>query len=324
MGSVAKVARLLGSYGRSLFIPTPIQIAIQVTEACDIKCTYCPRDQASGVALSLDDFLIILAKAKELGAGYFNITGGEPLIWEPLIPALSASNQANFPVFLSTNGFSLDDHLADELGSSGLDVLNVSLDGISKSQVSPKTLEAHDSDFTDRLSYLKQRYGVRVSVNGVITNQNVDQVQGLIDYSRDYKFKLSLGLAVPDLASSMTKPVIPKLPKDVREAIHSAFKSGILVEPLDYFINPYANCYESKKTSICIDPNMDINYCYRTKGRTEINIKDLDQRTFTEYLKGFKEHSQICNPFCVANCLYLSAYSRKHPLRTLRVLVGSK
>jgi len=324
MGELKKAARLLSSYGRSFILPTPVQVAVQVAEACDAKCTYCPRKQDSEAAISLEDFILILDRVKKLGAGYFNITGGEPLIWKPLIPALALLHQSSISAFVSTNGFSLNDALTDQLGEAGLDALNVSLDGIEPSSISPKTLANHDAGFSKRLFHLKREYGTRVSINGVITEENIDQIPLLIAYARDNDFMLSFGLAVQDLTSVMNKPVLPVIPEKIRKLIRLAFKDKVLVEPLEYFSNPFAPCYDAKKTSICIDPKMELIYCFKTKGRSGIYVKDLTQETLAKYLEGFKANSDICNPYCVANCLYLSAYSKRHPLRTLMILLESK
>lgn len=70
---------------------------------CPLRCVYCDTEYAfhGGEQLSVEQ---LLALAKESGANYVCVTGGEPLAQPTCLPLLAALCNAGFQVSLETSG----------------------------------------------------------------------------------------------------------------------------------------------------------------------------------------------------------------------------
>jgi MoaA/NifB/PqqE/SkfB family radical SAM enzyme len=319
MSKALKVSRVLSSAIRSLFVPTIVQIAIQPTENCDVGCSYCDRDWTATDEMTLGDVGLVVKKVKELHTGYINTTGGEPLTWKHIVAAISIFSRNQIGTFVSTAGFSLDEDMAHGLGLAGLDVCNLSLDGLVEVEHSRKTLNNHDSEFLDRFLELRKRYKVRLGMNSVISDGNVDQMIPLIDFAAKYKLAISFSYLVPEITpDSESGIILPPIPKEVIEAVGIAEKRGLIFGQLDYLADPSFDCFNAKKTAICLSPQMLLMYCYLSKGMTPVHLKDFDKTALRNHINGLEKYVKRCNDSCASHCAFMSDYAKTHPLSVLR------
>lgn len=316
MSKIKKEIRTIKSILRLLISPTPVQINLIPTYRCNLDCSYCHQHSIRGKSLSYDDFKSLVAQAEKLGAGYFNFTGGEPLLWEPLSDAVALLTQKNFGSHLTSNAFLLEDKIAEELGRAELDLLNISLDGVDDLPNSDKTLSKHDPGFTERLHYMKERYKVRIQINGVISQYNIDQIPDILSYAGENNFIASLGLEVPRLGSMRVKN------KEIPDGILSKIKPGerLLIEPRSYFTNPSFNCFAAKRRSLSIGPNMWIQYCFKI-GRKYKPFTEFKQDDYEDYLQHLKEQLKQCNPLCSSNCAYMADYFAHNPFKAVELFL---
>lgn len=103
---------------------------ISVTNQCNYRCSFCVPDDAKVVShaqavLTDEQILKIVRAAKKLGIHTFRITGGEPLVRKNIVDLIKRIKQEDTKVYLSTNGFLLEDKLED-LQKAGLDGMNIS------------------------------------------------------------------------------------------------------------------------------------------------------------------------------------------------------
>jgi len=111
----------------------PYSVGLWLTEACDLNCRMCwvrPGSAGAGPddqALSQDDWFRLI---DELAAWRprLTITGGEPLLVPYLADLIRYASDKGLRINLGTNGTRLD-YFAEELVTSGLQDLSVSLDG---------------------------------------------------------------------------------------------------------------------------------------------------------------------------------------------------
>jgi len=315
-----KVIGTVKSILRSTIKPTPVQINVLPSYKCNLNCGYCNQRSNEESDMSIEGFKGVVKKAEELHAGHFNFTGGEPLLWSSIIDAIAYLTEKHFASHITSNGFSLDDKVAKELGKAELDILNISLDGIEDILDSDKTLSKHEEYFTKRLCQLKDRYNIRIKINGVITQNNIHQIPLLLDYSHKNGFLISLGYEVPDLNTLEDIDYKNKLPEDIMKLISAASRAGLLIEPIKYFDNPKFNCYIVKKNSLSIGPNLDIQYCFKT-GQSTKRITEFQEKDYPKYFEGLKKHISLCNPLCASNCAYMADYFMQHPIRAVRLFM---
>jgi len=114
---------------------TPVGVKLELTHACNFRCDFCYTDSprhtvARTPELSDGDWRVIVDEAISLGALEAVITGGEPLLRRDLsLEVIEQLDAAGVGTTLNTNGWFVDDDVADRLARCrGLSVF-VSLDG---------------------------------------------------------------------------------------------------------------------------------------------------------------------------------------------------
>jgi len=113
------------------------QFCIAVTERCDLRCKHCywdrssPRQDPSLRALGriLDQFKTLGAAYGEHGEHLLAIGGGEPAVRDDLEDLVSMARRSGFAVRLSTNAVRMGKKRAQSLRDSGLEAVQVSIDG---------------------------------------------------------------------------------------------------------------------------------------------------------------------------------------------------
>lgn len=116
----------------------PFYVDVDITRRCNLRCPGCQYHSSklrnpSSIDRSLSDIPISLVRRlsgelKTLGTQEVVLIGeGEPLLHPQLFEIISLFKGAGFKVQLFTNGTLIDEHIAQMLIDSGLDILKVSL-----------------------------------------------------------------------------------------------------------------------------------------------------------------------------------------------------
>lgn len=109
-------------------------ITLTITNQCNLRCVTCYKFSGERLPNELppEFWKRCIIDFSRLGGKYLRISGGEPLCGgrESLVRSLvSAAKQYRLKVLLLTNGVLVDQSLADALIKSGIDRIQVSLDG---------------------------------------------------------------------------------------------------------------------------------------------------------------------------------------------------
>ena len=110
---------------------------IAVTNACNARCRFCnfPRvPTANRVMADRERLLRGLASLKQAGIDYLCFTGGEPLLYPALLPALRRAREMAINTILCTNGALLTPEYIQSLQAVGLETLIISMDAPSDAQ----------------------------------------------------------------------------------------------------------------------------------------------------------------------------------------------
>ena len=110
---------------------------IAVTNACNAHCRFCnfPRvPTADRVMADRERLLRGLASLKQGGIDYLCFTGGEPLLYPALVPALHRARELAINTILCTNGALLTPEYIQSLQAVGLETLIISMDAPSDAQ----------------------------------------------------------------------------------------------------------------------------------------------------------------------------------------------
>lgn len=82
--------------------------------------------------LSLEDWKIIVNKLRKIGCQQIAISGGEPLLYPGIFNFIEYCKKKNLRVILTTNGSYITVKVAKELMSSGVDYVQISMDGLKR------------------------------------------------------------------------------------------------------------------------------------------------------------------------------------------------
>ena len=174
----------------------PVGAKFEITYACNLRCDFCYTDSPRRTlerSTDMDDdaWRRVVAESIDLGIVEAVVTGGEPLLRAPLVLELVQElDAAGVAVSLNTNGWFVDEEIADRLaGLRGL-MVHVSLDGA--------TPELHDAARgvpgswrrAVRAIDLLMSRGVAVTVNHVVTPLNQAGLGDLLDVA----WRLGVGL----------------------------------------------------------------------------------------------------------------------------------
>ena len=168
---------------------TPVGIKLELTARCNLKCPFCYTDsprqtQAKATSLGDDQWRAVVDDAVEAGIIEAVVTGGEPLLRSALtLELLDTLASSGVGTTLNTNGWFVDDTVADRLASvAGLQV-NISVDGASPALHDGARGAAGSWERaiggTDRLL----ARGVRVRLIHVVTPANAAEVEHMLEHA---------------------------------------------------------------------------------------------------------------------------------------------
>jgi MoaA/NifB/PqqE/SkfB family radical SAM enzyme len=109
-------------------------LQIHPTRRCNLRCLHCYSLSGPDKREELSEELLCSAIEDASAEGYtiVSVSGGEPLLYEPLRPVLDKARQCGMGTTITSNGMLLDEKRLERL-QGGLDLLAISLDGIPSS-----------------------------------------------------------------------------------------------------------------------------------------------------------------------------------------------
>jgi len=115
--------------------PTPLQIGVELTSRCDLRCRHCLRDaDEPAVDFDLDLFEMVASQAARLGPFHFALTGGEPTLHPRFSDFLRVLANHRLTAHVVTNGVRFPEIREQLLELQGtLTGVSVSLDGADAS-----------------------------------------------------------------------------------------------------------------------------------------------------------------------------------------------
>jgi len=178
---------LIDSFGRAIDY-----LRISVTDRCNFHCVYCdpPTDRPARRArvpestLKFDTFARIARVAATLGVRKIKITGGEPLLYQDIVPLVErlAITPGILDLSITTNGSRLEG-LARPLFQAGLRRINLSIDSLRPERFFRMT-HGGDLDATLRGFELARELGFQVKINTVaLDGWNADELCDFVSFA---------------------------------------------------------------------------------------------------------------------------------------------
>ena len=142
----------------------------------------------------------IADQADELGYFEFDLQGGELLLRpDKLFEVLEAIKPERFYLYLTTNGYHLDEKMAKKLAAANVSRVSVSLDSMDEKV--HDEMRGRKESWRRALDALKhvQKAGMDPYLNVTVGHYNAfnDDFKALLDYSKKNKYRTLLNVAVP-------------------------------------------------------------------------------------------------------------------------------
>ncbi len=181
---------------KSLLVDThnrPVEYArISVTSQCNLRCTYCMREEhepheSSVPSLKKHEIKTIIDVLAGLGITKIRFTGGEPLLRSDIVELVEhAKNTAGIrKVTMTTNGLLLDRYL-QRLTDAGLDALNFSIDSLESERYHAITRRNEFERVRANLSKILASKSIRVKVNVVMMRGiNCEEMAEFVGLTRE-------------------------------------------------------------------------------------------------------------------------------------------
>jgi MoaA/NifB/PqqE/SkfB family radical SAM enzyme len=195
-GTFVNNLKYILSYYTNIPIARPEFATIALTIRCNSRCLICthwkePVERSR--ELQLDDFKNLIQQLDEFGVEKIDFSGGEPLVRKNvLLECIKFAHSRDMETYLTTNALTIGDRTAEQLVSSGIRYINISLDGAS-----PEThdyLRGVPGSFSRALSAIdllkkhikKHNAEAEISLATVITNTNLEELKDIHKLTLEY------------------------------------------------------------------------------------------------------------------------------------------
>ncbi len=184
----------------------PLAITFDITDKCCLKCGTCSKwgQEAAKPELNTEEWKNIILKLKKWLAQYsFSVSGGEPFMRKDLLEIAGFAAENDIGVWVTTNGYLIDQKRAEAIAKSGIVTLAVSLNGVKA--------ETHDYTRGVRGSHEKAiraikclnetRDKMRLDISAILMGYNQNEVVDLVRWVHDNNVD-GIGFQALDNASS--------------------------------------------------------------------------------------------------------------------------
>jgi pyrroloquinoline quinone biosynthesis protein E len=163
-------------------VDRPFGLLAELTYACPLHCPYCSNPLNLGDysdELTTQEWLRVLAEAKELGVLQLHLSGGEPLQRRDLVEIVRCATELGLYTNLITSGLSLSSHRAEQLRAAGLDHVQISIQA-DEPALADRIAGTPSFERKKTAARLVKKLGWPLTVNVVLHRHNIDRVDHIL------------------------------------------------------------------------------------------------------------------------------------------------
>lgn len=169
-------------------------LRISLTDACNLRCTYCMPDEKVSVTpsnkmMSVDEILGVATTFVKLGVNKIRLTGGEPLVRKEAKAIIKKLSELPVELTISTNAVLVDEFI-DVFKQANIRSVNVSLDTLNADDFFAITKRG-DFDKIQKNIFLLLKNGFKVKVNMVVMKGvNEHAILDFIDWTNQFPIEV--------------------------------------------------------------------------------------------------------------------------------------
>lgn len=166
-------------------------LRISLTDACNLRCTYCmPNEKVlvtpSSKMMSVDEIVAIATTFVKLGVNKIRLTGGEPLVRKDAKEIILKLSELPVELTISTNAVLVDEYI-DVFKQANISSVNVSLDTLDADEFFAITKRG-DFEKIKKNIFLLLANDFKVKVNMVVMKGvNEHAILDFINWTKDFK-----------------------------------------------------------------------------------------------------------------------------------------
>jgi len=182
--------------GKSTHFHKPLQASLELTNRCNERCSHCYIDDFSDDALkklNKAQWFEVLDKLRAAGVLYLILMGGEAMLSPYFWDILKRASNMGFHVSTITNGLKINSlDVAKRLKNDGLSVVTMSLySAHSEIHDSMTRVRGSHARTLKAIEYLMEAQ-IEVTLNCLLTKDNIDTVFDLYDYAKEKNLQLKV------------------------------------------------------------------------------------------------------------------------------------
>lgn len=176
---------------------------LNYSNKCNFTCPHCFTKSGAGefgeTKLTLEDIRKLADEADEMGAYEIDVQGGEPLLNRNLFEILDAIGTERFYVYVTTNGWLLDENMAHRLAAAGVDRVSVSIDAFTAKEHDAFRKKKGSFDQCIRALEYTQQAGMKAYVNIVVGHYNArdKELEEFVSYLEERNWGIVFNCASP-------------------------------------------------------------------------------------------------------------------------------
>ncbi|MFQ5353578.1 MAG: radical SAM protein [Thermodesulfobacteriota bacterium] len=296
---------------KRLYDSQALYAQVVVTTNCNLSCAYCNEYRRGATPPPLTELKARIDRLHRLGVMVFDLLGGEPLLNKDLVPLvrhIKGLGRGNNIVTIITNGFLLTPKIVDELGETGLDMMQISVDSARPTESSDKAL----SLLMPRLKMLARRARFKVKVQSVLTEQtcgDYGKIRELLD-GLPFDFGFSLLHGPGGRVAIEGQRYVRLLREEKLFAGMNLYRRHAEEALLGDFSRPW-KCLGGSKF-LYVNGGGEVQFC----SQNQTFSKALGDFTTLD-IRGNNRHKP-CEPGCVLGCARLISHALGEPLKTMK------
>jgi MoaA/NifB/PqqE/SkfB family radical SAM enzyme len=176
-------ARKVGAFSRLRYSPFLAQLVI--IRRCNLSCRYCSEFDKTSEPIPTAVLVERLQRLKNLGTFGISLTGGEPTL-HPDLPYLirKCRDFHFFRTGMISNGLLLRPELIETLNKSGLQEMQISVDGVQGNDTTQKVLD----NLKEQLEWLHRYARFRVVVSAVLGACPPQEAEEVVSFAKKMGF----------------------------------------------------------------------------------------------------------------------------------------
>jgi len=162
----------------------PRLVAWEVTRSCNLNCVHCRAASEKGPysrELDTDKSMEILEQIALLGKPILIISGGEPLLRKDIFDIARRGTELGLRVVMATNGTLLTPKITEEIKSSGIKRISISIDGADARSHDRFRKVSGSFDGALKGIHLLKEAGIEFQINTTITRHNVHEIDRTLE-----------------------------------------------------------------------------------------------------------------------------------------------